>query len=421
MRHTKDRGHSEESGVSGVQSESDLVQRFSDALLQFQGPDAPDRMYKAAVENTSKAAKEAVSLWRLGDEGPSLVAFRGADETPAEELLSAMKRRVSDIWEQSEGRIPRAKRRPGGEEDRRDGLAVANVWMSGRLWGALVHSCSGRGNCCAFADSMAVAMGLVAERQDLHEEIGSLRGKLALEEKDKDATDKYMAIGRLAVHSYKELEAILDSVASVLRRRAFAGRPTDVDQCLAELERGLAIVLEQLELANLEMPVLKMADLNELVQESMRQEEDRIHSKGLRLMKRLATGLPKLLLDAEKVKVAIEKALNAAASRSVPEGWLKVESVLQDGQVILQVTWEEKNSPGGGCDDMFVPFGPLDKGGVGLVIALQIIREHGGGVRIKRYESGSSALILDFPVQSNQDRRRKSGRRSGVDRRRFTG
>jgi signal transduction histidine kinase len=420
MRHTKDRGYAEESGPAGAQAGDGLTPLLSSALSQFFVGETPDRTYKGAVESTALAIAEPVSLWRMGDEGPSLVAFKAANKTQsAEEMLAAMKKSVSIVWEQIEAR-PFTGRHVQAEETEKDGLALVLIWTSAGIWGALVYGGASGEKGASFADSIAVALGLVAEREALHEEVGTLRGRIAAAERDRDATDRYVAIGQLAAHSYNELEAILVAVGNELGKGAHSGVSGSAEECLSELRRARDIIAEQLELARLEMPVLRMSDLNGLIQESMREQEDRINSKGLRLLKRLSSELPKLLLDGEKVKVAVAKVLGAAASRSVPEGWLRVETALQDGDVVLQVTWEEKGSPGDGCDDMFVPFGSMDKGGMGLMVASQIIREHGGGVRVKRFESGSSALILDFPVQSNQDRRHSASRRNGLDRRRIS-
>jgi signal transduction histidine kinase len=330
-----------------------------------------------------------------------------------------MKSRASGIWEDFEGRPSRTMRELKGEKEEKDGLALCPVWTWTGLWGVLVYAGGSGDGARGFVASVATVLGLSVDRESLHDEVGALRGRIAASEKEREPSERYVAIGQLAVHSYKEIEAILGAVIGELRKTAMRGKSEGEEECLEELERGRDLVREQIELAKLEMPVLRMADLNELVQACVREQEDRVHSKGLRLMKRLGGGLPKLLLDAEKVKVAVAKVMAAAAARSVSEGWLRVETGQQDGDVVLQVTWEEKGAPGGGCEDMFLPFGRLDKGGMGLLVASQIIREHGGGVRVSRFQNGTSALILDFPVRDNQDRRRVACRRSGLDRRRI--
>jgi signal transduction histidine kinase len=418
MRHTKDRGYANEGDGIGAPGEIGGLERLSAALSQFMGGDPPERTYRVAVKNTALATGAPASLWRMASEGPSLIAFQGQGEGRPEKTLAAMKELAAGALEEYE-KMPVARARASEEKAKdQSKMSLSPVWTSAGLWGALVRGRSKNEEAGSFVEAMAVALGLAAERAELHEEVGTLRGKIAAAERSRDPMERYQAIGQLAAHSFKELECILGAVAGELRNQAETGRGRRLIECLAEIKRGRDIVSEQLELASLEIPVLKMTDLNELVQGCVREQEDRIHSKGLRLMKGLSPEIPKLLLDGEKVRIALDKAISAAASRSVPDGWLRVESELADGDVVLQVTWEEKGSPGGGCDDMFLAFGHLDKGGTGLLVASQIIREHGGGVRVKRYESGSSALIMDLPVHSNQDRRRKKSRRSGLDRRR---
>lgn len=374
--------------------------------------------YSAVVEAAADTAGGPVSLWRYGDEGPELMACAGVRRGENEEtgLLAAMKESAAVAFETGHKHgvaKPNTAAPAAGAERRFEALRVRS---GSEDWGAIVFDAGIASGCEALLKAVSAAIGLVEERNSLNAQLLALRARTAAAERERTPDDRYATIGQLAFHAYREIDEILKAVVTDLGRRTpETGGKTP--GAVSELKRARAIVNDHLDLAKLEMPVLEMRDLNVIAQGAVSALEERIHSKGLRLMKRLAPGLPKLLLDEDKVAAAVRKVLAAAVGRSPVEGWLRVETAHEEQDVVLQVTWEEKGSPGGATDHMFLPFGALEGGGMGLMVASQIIREHGGGVRVQHYESGSTALILDFPVGDNQDRRRKC-RRSGLDRRR---
>jgi signal transduction histidine kinase len=393
---------------------SEAFESIESLLTALAGAGPADAAYNAALEGAARACGAPVSLWRFGDEGPELVACAGIPkEGGGGALLAGMKDRASTAFET---RLPQRGPQPEVARSGAGRLETLQIRAGAVDWGALVYEAEGSLRAGAL-NAVSVAVGLAAERDFLREQVQGLRARTAAGEREGSTDGRYATIGQLAVYTYREVDEILRSVAADLGRRGLkiGGKAAG---SLAELKRARDIVEDQLDLVKLEMPVLKMRDLNVIVQSAVSSLDERIHSKQLRLMKRLSPGMPELLLDEDKIEVAVRKVIGAAVSRSPDEGWLRVETTQQEQDALLQVTWEDRGAPpGGATDHVFVPFGALEGGGMGLMVAAQIIREHGGGVRVQRYDSGSTALILDFPVGENQERRRKA-RRSGVDRRR---
>jgi signal transduction histidine kinase len=391
------------------------IEKFLTALSGA-GAGATQGAHDTAIETAARVSGAPVSLWRFGEEGLELVACAGLPGEKARgALLAAMKDKASSALAL---RLPQqGPQLKIAAPDAAGRLEALQVRAGSSDWGALVYEAAGLSERCVISlKAVSSAVGLAAERDSLREQVLALRARTAAGERDGAPEGRYVTVGQLAVYTYREIDEILKSVVADLGKRSL-GTEAKAAGSLSELKRARDIVGDQLELVKLEMPVLKMRDLNVIVQGAVSALEEEIHSKQLRLMKRLASGMPELLLDEDKIEVAVRKVLAAAIARSPAEGWLRVETAQQDQDVLLQVTWEDRGSPGGATEHMFAPFGALEGGGMGLMVASQIIREHGGGVRVQRYESGSTALILDFPIGENQERRRKS-RRSGVDRRR---
>ncbi len=410
MPRTEGTGYTEKgTGAEG----SDKIQAIASVLSLAAAPGPPERAYTGAVNAAASLMGGPASLWRRGEHGVDLVCScleEGGDSK--EKVLSAMKQAASDTV--------RAHAGGGGRETEPGpgGVVAAPVVTQRGLWGSLVfHAPRPPESATPFIEAISLSIGLAAELGLLHEEALSLRGRVAAAERNRKPDDRYVTIGQLAVRAYDELDAILRAVSAHLRRARGGGGP-ECAECVSELERAREIVAEQSDLAKLEMPVLEMRDMNEVVQSSLREVEDKVCAKGLSLIKRLSPDVPPILLDEKKVKLAVGKVMACAVARSAREGRLRVETEVQGGDVRFQVGWEESGEAADTAENMFEPFGPLDRGGMGFAVASQIIREHGGGVHVMRFEGGSTALALDFPIEKNQERRRRPSRRSGLDRRR---
>lgn len=376
--------------------------------------------FELALEGAAAGLGAPVSVWRCRGGDPAMIACVGLDDSgPGSKLLAEMKEAASKATGRSSEQGSNNGSAGSTTKGASGGVQAWPIVTSGGIWGALVFGSEGReAEVLSLLEAISLVAGLVVEREELGEEISALRSEIVDSERVGSRDDRYATIGQLASHAFGELDAILRAAISDLGRRSFAGEESAGDASISELRRAQAIVSEQLDLAKLEMPVLEMKNLNAVVEVCLRGLEDGILEKELMLLKRLDADAPPILLDEEKVEYAIEKVIGSAVERSRAGGRLHVETGVQGGDIRFQVTWEERGPAGGATDEIFVPFGEPDRGGMGLIVATQIIRQHGGGVRFQRFESGATALVLDFPIDLNKDRRRNKGRRSGLDRRR---
>jgi hypothetical protein len=377
---------------------------------------SPERGYDAAAAAAARGVNGIASMWRFERDDPVLMAAAGGEGSQlGEEQLAAMKEISQKMVSTSDcdGTEPQEKTQHTPSE-----ALCFPVERFGEKWGALVVSPGERWSGTKdFLCSLAKAAGLVTERAALHDDVAHLRGKVAASENARDPMARYARLGQLAGRAYEEMAHIINVVDKTLGKNLRVPVKVELEEALVELRRAKAILHEQLELAQLEMPVLAMNSLSEIVRASVKGIEAEASRKNMRVLKRLDPMLSPLLLDSNKVRMAIDKVLASAIARSESEGWLKIECEADTDDARVQITWEEKGSPGAMTQDMFVPFGSLGKGGAGLAVASQIIREHGGGVCAKRFPSGTTALVITLPISDNQDRRRRKSRRSGLDRR----
>ncbi|HYR51797.1 MAG TPA: GAF domain-containing protein [Candidatus Dormibacteraeota bacterium] len=190
---------------------------------------------------------------------------------------------------------------------------------------------------------------------------------------------------------------------------------------LRETERLERVLSEQVALAQMTRPRLKLENLNALVQDVLQSQAEDLVRRRVRLLKRLSPDVPTLLLDNEKMRQVLVNVLSYAL-HSVPSGGrVRVETRAAQGAVQAEIAHDGPKVAGEVLDRLFVPFSTSRRygAGVGLAMAYQIVREHGGEIRARSEGDWSSIVTIYLPTRENDDRRRRPDRRdTRSDRRR---
>ena len=182
---------------------------------------------------------------------------------------------------------------------------------------------------------------------------------------------------------------------------------------LRETERLERVLSEQVALAQMTRPRLKLENLNALVQDVLQSQAEDLVRRRVRLLKRLSPEVPTLLLDNEKMRQVLVNVLSYAL-HSVPSGGrLRVETRAAQGAVQAEIAHDGPKVAGEVLDRLFVPFSTSRRygAGVGLAMAYQIVREHGGEIRARSEGDWSSIVTIYLPTRENDDRRKRPDRR----------
>jgi len=141
----------------------------------------------------------------------------------------------------------------------------------------------------------------------------------------------------------------------------------------------------------------------------------------VRLVKKLAADLPELLLDRERIQRVVTNMLEGALEAVSVGGRIRIESRRLGASVLLELAHDGPRAPGDLLEQVFVPFASQRPGGpgVGLGVAQQIVREHGGEIRVRSDGEWGMVFSLSLPVFENRDRRSAGAgrRRTRADRR----
>jgi signal transduction histidine kinase len=238
--------------------------------------------------------------------------------------------------------------------------------------------------------------------------------------------DRVAAVGELAARVAEDARAPLASMtafaARALRELSEDDPRRDVLEAVQrEAHRLGALLAEQSAYARLDRPRLRVEEVNAIVQEALKSAQETLARRRIRLVKKLAPDVPTLLLDAARIRRVIENIL-ACALESIPVGGrLRVESRRAGVFVVLEVVHDRTRAEGDVLEQLFAPFGaaPASGAAIGLGVAQQIVREHGGEIRVRTEDAWSNVFTVTLPVMQNQDRRKSPDRRAPkTDRRR---
>lgn len=283
----------------------------------------------------------------------------------------------------------------------------------------------------ALADQAA----LLLEHARRLDELGTLerrRADLATRLREQD---RLAALGELAARVAEDARQPLASVTAFAARalRDLAEddpRREYLEVVRREAERVGSLLHEQLAYAQLEPPRLKLESLNAVVQESLRGSAEALSRRRVRLVKKFAPDLPTLLLDAARIRRVVSNIVACALEGLPLGGRVRIETRRSGAHVVLELVHDRAQQAGDALEQLFAPFGasadpgsaPLSGAALGLGMAQQIVREHGGEIRVRSDDEWSSVFAVTLPVLDNEDRRAAADRRqSRRDRRRREG
>jgi signal transduction histidine kinase len=263
------------------------------------------------------------------------------------------------------------------------------------------------------ADGLAMVLDQAARFDALRaaeRERSELRARVRREE-------RLAAVGEVAARAAEEVRNPIASVAAFARRAHREMKPDDplreyVEIVLQEIERIDHIMGEQTALSDPGAPRLKVENVNGIVQRALQKAGEPLVRRRIRLIKKLGADLPALLLDPARIERVVENIVARALDAAPLGGRMRIETRRAGGYVVLEASHDGPHDAGALMEELFAPFAPgRESAGLTLGVARQIIREHGGEVRVRSDAEWSTVLTLTLPILENDDRRRGGERR----------
>ncbi|HYM81038.1 MAG TPA: ATP-binding protein [Candidatus Limnocylindria bacterium] len=225
-------------------------------------------------------------------------------------------------------------------------------------------------------------------------------------------SERLATLGETVVNVANELRNPIASIGAFARRAHRGLAPEDPNReyleiVIRETDRLERLAGEQLQVAALGPPRLKLESLNQVVQDVLQQSGEQLVRRRVRLLKKLSPEVPPLLLDAVRIQRVVTNIMDHALESVPPGGRVRIESRRVQEYAIVEIAHDGPQPAGDLLNQLFVPFATAGQGqrGVGLGLAQQIVHEHGGEVRVRSESEWSSIFSFTLPVPINQDRR----------------
>ena len=248
------------------------------------------------------------------------------------------------------------------------------------------------------ADSNALAL-----RQQLELRISELN-KLNTELVELKSIEKFAATGRIArtiAHEVRNPLTNINLAAEHLRSEITPNAETDlllemVSRNSNRINQLISDLLNSTKTAQLDF---KSMNLNSLLDDSLELAQDRIELKGIKVIKEYGLDLPRILVDAEKIKIAfLNIIVNAIEAMEPQTGILKIKTLNKNNRCIVSISDNGKGLTKEELSNLFEPYFTTKENGTGLGLTntQNIILSHKANVSAESLPGMGTTFTISF-------------------------
>ncbi len=217
--------------------------------------------------------------------------------------------------------------------------------------------------------------------------------------------EQMTGIGHMAANVAHEIRNPLIAVGGFARQLHEALEPDDARReytsiILEEVTRLEQILREQLTLEKHLQPVLAPVEINRILKDVWKLLSHGLLSSRVRLVTRLADGLPVTMGDANQLKQAFLNVISNAI-QSMPEGGKVEVATRQKGRsIIVTVADTGPGIPEEVRSKLFVPFFTTrpSGSGLGLAVTRRIVENHGGSIEVDSEVGRGTTMRISIPI-----------------------
>ncbi len=229
-----------------------------------------------------------------------------------------------------------------------------------------------------------------------------------LAEEARRQSEKLIAVGQLAAGIAHELNNPLGNIIGyaklILKENNLPPSVKErVNVIIEQAKRGNEIIKGLLEFSHQKFPQLRMSSIDSCIESALHSLEDMIEKNKIKIIKN-TDNLPHLMLDPQQISQVVHNIVLNAIQATGKNGIIKITGYVKDR--FLEVAIED-NGPGIPEEfrhRIFEPFfttKPVGKGtGLGLSICLEIMKKHGGDIKLQSKKESGATFILSFPLRN---------------------
>lgn len=226
-------------------------------------------------------------------------------------------------------------------------------------------------------------------------------------------TEKLAGLGQLVSGIAHELNNPLTSITGyaqlLISRPLPAPQSADAQRIFQEAERASHIVKNLLLFARERRPEKRAVDLNEVIDRTLALRNYELRVENIAVEANLDRDLPLVLADPVQIQqVLLNLIINAEQSieQSGKEGIIRIRDFRAGNRVQLEISDSGSGIPQENIGRIFDPFFTTKPAGVGtglgLSLAQQILREHGGQICVESAVGQGAKFTIELAVSGQQ-------------------
>ena len=263
------------------------------------------------------------------------------------------------------------------------------------------------------AEALAAQAAVAVENARLYEEARSALSELKNAQARIIHNEKMAVLGTFASGLAHEVRNPLNSISlqlSVLERRigrceaALQGQMTDLTGVIRQEIRRLELLVDDFLLfSRTDRIQYRPARLEDIVSDVLVLLQPEASASGVAATHRSDGPLPRMRMDAEKMKQVVINLLRNAVEAMPEGGRVEVRTGMEDGRARLVVSDTGPGLPDGvDVFQLFVTTKPRGTG-LGLSIVQQIVLQHGGEIAAGPSPGGGARFTITLPVVAAED------------------
>ncbi|HEX8059577.1 MAG TPA: ATP-binding protein, partial [Cyclobacteriaceae bacterium] len=146
---------------------------------------------------------------------------------------------------------------------------------------------------------------------------------------------------------------------------------------------------------------LELVSVSDVLDETLLLTVDRLNLNRMKLEKNYAFDLPRILVDKEKIKIALLNIIINATEAMEPEkGVLKISTEMRDGFLMISIADNGKGIPSEEIEKLFDPFYTGKQGGMGLGLTStkNILDSHTASVEVTSVPKQGTTFAINFKM-----------------------
>jgi two-component system, NtrC family, sensor kinase len=242
----------------------------------------------------------------------------------------------------------------------------------------------------------------------LAREFNAMAASLDRQRQDLLRAERLAAVGRISAQITHEIRNPLNAIGlntELLAEELAGGGSAEARQLVAaigrEVDRLNGVAEEYLRFARLPKPAKAREDLNEILSGLLDFIAPEMVEARVRLVRDLAPSLPPIQGDEGQLRAAFLNLLRNSREAMPSGGTIEVRTRLAaDGGVEAEVRDTGGGIPAEALARIYEPFySTKERGtGLGLAFSMQVLKEHGGGIRCESAVGRGTTFVVRLPA-----------------------